>query len=668
MLRPPLLPGMASLFLLILGQSHAEPTLQDLNKKPITTAPGEVGQLLRGWWRAGTAAGNVGDWYDNRDRDHSALNLTLFPQLRKVAYSDDDRKAKRDWALQPRVLPFVVFGNSSTSAPPRLGGSNVRTYYSAPLGLKVLEQHYLKNNLYIYPEHRDHDPGHNGLADGFGDLFPTNTPYLLTSQGSSGSDQPFLEAVAFTLAAFQPEVKKKLIDSGLLMPTLQMILRWTNSNLQRRADYYTGKAHPSAFDGSYVDPVRMVRLAQEMRADRIPPLVKLQVLEEDKPIVGRDYFDLLDRSEIHADTVSVLARIWRGHAYTRKLVVSAEKSLDLNKNPLTFRWVVLRGDDQRIQIKLRNKSGSVAEITVPYHPRRPIEQASTLHSNRVDIGVFAHNGYYPSAPAFLTFFSLDSEARDYDEKGRIREIGYGMGFTELKFPDQARLLAELAKNPTLRQILQLSEKSAADLTSVKQALTKAVRTPNLWLRHAESFHKGFTNADKPRQQRLIQAKRKLLRLGILKDQPDLAFTHPVLSSFSKAMLEEFNAQVLAELFLPDLLTSSFHLNYVDPRLAAPKAWRDVYLYEGDSMLGWRRYHLDPYQPVADFTPEGWLVVEKDDQGRPLKARTVRYGQRQPKPGVSDPPLLEYLLADEMILFSYPQGKRTIRSRVTLRDI
>src|SRR5436305_7448978 len=97
-------------------------------------------------------------------------------------------------------------------------------YYTHQRGLPLLYEHYTHNNIYIYPEHRDHDPGHNGRGDGFGDTYPTNTPYLITSQGSSGSDQPFLHAIPFTLAAFRPAVKKRLVESGLLMPTLQMIL------------------------------------------------------------------------------------------------------------------------------------------------------------------------------------------------------------------------------------------------------------------------------------------------------------------------------------------------------------------------------------------------------------------------------------------------------------
>src|SRR5262245_9942165 len=448
-----LLPPLMLLFELNVGYGQSDDALR---KKPITTEGGELGKLLTAWWKEGSAAGNIGDWYDNRDGGHSELNLSPYPQVRKVIYLEEDVKARRHWALQPRTLPHVVFGNSSTSAPPHMSGSNVRTYYCSIKGLRILERHYVGNNLYIYPEHRDHDPGHNGVGDGYGDLYPTNTPYVITSQGSSGSDQAFMRAVPFTLAAFRPEVKRKLIDSGLLMPTVQMIFRRTNKHLADPKEYLTGKAHPTVFEGSWVDPVAMVRMAHDVRADSIPPLVRLAVVEETKTSSGVDFFEPPGYTEQHADTASVIARIWRGRDYERRLVVSAEASLDVNKAPLSFTWVVLRGDEKRIRITPRDKAGAVAEIVVAYHERRPIAPGSSMESNRVDIGVFAHNGVHYSAPAFITFYSLDSEARTYDN-GRLIEIGYGMGETEWKVVDPGKLFASLAADGLPAKLFQLSK-------------------------------------------------------------------------------------------------------------------------------------------------------------------------------------------------------------------
>jgi hypothetical protein len=47
--------------------------------KPITTSKGPLGDLLRKWSAEGAAAGNDGDWYDNRDRGHSGLRHRSVP-------------------------------------------------------------------------------------------------------------------------------------------------------------------------------------------------------------------------------------------------------------------------------------------------------------------------------------------------------------------------------------------------------------------------------------------------------------------------------------------------------------------------------------------------------------------------------------------------------------
>src|SRR5262249_19340293 len=153
----------------------------------------------------------------------SLLDTSLYPQLRKITYTAEDKEKRRHWGAAVLVRSQVVFGNSSTSSPVTGAGSNPRVYYTHPANIAFLYRQYTGNNLYVYPEHRDHDPGHNGPDRGFGDLYATNTPYLLISQGSSVSDQPFLRALASTLAAFRPDVKKKLIETRLLMPTIQML-------------------------------------------------------------------------------------------------------------------------------------------------------------------------------------------------------------------------------------------------------------------------------------------------------------------------------------------------------------------------------------------------------------------------------------------------------------
>jgi YD repeat-containing protein len=718
-----------------------------VRERAIANGNGQIVDLLRKWHVEGTAAGNTGDFYDNRDGDHSPLNLNPWPQLDQVIYTPEDIKARRHWAAQQVILPHVTFGNSSTSAPVTNSGSNIRFYYTHPRGMAFLYQEYRSNNLYMYPAHHDHHPGRNGKPF-YGDVYPANSPYLIASQGSSGSDQPFMRAVPYTLAAFRPEVKRKLIESGLLMPTVQMIFRSTNKHLTDPKEYLTGKAHPPVFEGSWVNDQKMVQLAHDIELKSIPPLAMLKVVEEDKPTAGKDYFEA-GLTEVLHDTPCAIARVVRGGNQVRRIVVSAEESFDVNKQPLKYHWVVLRGDAERIKIKPLNEAGSQVEILVPYHERRLADgHHLKIESNRVDIGAFVYNGTYYSPPAFVTFHSLDSEARTYDDQGKLLEIGYGCGDADLVVQDwnaffgvlrseektlAAQLLQKQFKADERTAILKAADeyKSAttqltaaqdkgkqtgevrqqaiealkkADLklaetqkanekdpgdetlkafklagleqqtaseerkrteseyqaaqkeleaarkstdavltqkrdgleapvrTLLESALNRLKENPSFYLEQREALDKLLQSADASRQARINNARKRLVGMGVLKQDGDAnqlvsirGGDKPVtqrLTRYEKHLIERFNAEVLAALLYPGTVNHAFKSNLVDMRLTTPRGWRDVYRYDAKgALLGWTRY--DGEKP-AEFTADGMLVLEKDAKGRAVKAQTVKY--------------------------------------------
>jgi hypothetical protein len=425
------------------GQQGVFLTSFDLRTQRYSEEPikeqGRAGELIREWHRLGTAAGNRGDYYDNYDAGHSALDVAQFPQLLRIRYSAEVERHDFHRGLQTRFFfiqsderdaarmrSAVVIGNSSTAiTDPVMWRSLPRLAYADPRATMLLYAQYCSNHLYVYPEHRDHDPGHNGVGDGHGDVFPANTPYLLISQGSSGSDRPFLEAVACTLAALRPDVKQHLADHQALIPTVQMVLRRNYRPVATDSDYLSGAAHPTVFEGALLNVERMTAMAQEVKRGFEPPLVRLQVVEEDEAVVGKDYFHIgTGDSEKLFDTPGAIARIYRTLQSRRRIVVSAEASRDLNGQPLKFHWVILRGDPARISIKTSNEEGSRAELTIGYHVRSPIATGSAIASNRVDIGVFAHNGTWFSAPAFVTHFFLDNENRTYGVTGLVERVDY----------------------------------------------------------------------------------------------------------------------------------------------------------------------------------------------------------------------------------------------------
>jgi hypothetical protein len=409
--------------------------IPDAEKREITTLKGAAGDLLRQWQKEGTAAGNVGDLYDNLDGDHSDMARDQFPQLTWIEYGPAAKQLQLHWGLQDKMVhPGVVIGNASvaqTAGP--YWRSMPRMACASPQGAALLYQQYSTNKMYFYPCHVDHSPGRDGKLGekkgAHGDVYPANTPYLITSQGSSGTDQAFLRAVACTLAAFKPEVKQFLAERNAVMPTVQMIFRMSNKAVKAEADYLTGAAHPPVFNGGQIDLEKMLRTAHELTREAVPPLVRIKVQEESRVVNGREHFDPPGVGEAHFDTPCSVARIWRGTPYRRRMLVSAEGSEDLNRRPLTWRWVLLQGDPAKVTLQPLDPAGSQAEVTVCYQPRHPVSAGAALESNRVDIGVFAHNGACYSAPAFITFFTLDNEAREYDADGKILSVTYA-GATE----------------------------------------------------------------------------------------------------------------------------------------------------------------------------------------------------------------------------------------------
>ncbi len=391
---------------------------------PITTRNDAVGRLLNQWAAEGTAAGLAAITYENRDEGHSMLPLRQWPGLKNHVFSAEERAAgqAKGPALFGRDSP--VIGNCSMAASADQGGSLARFYFMKPDGPLFLTRQFLSNQHFIYPEHQDHDPGGNGVG-GWGDLFPLNTPAVLISQGSSGSDQPFLRAILATIAAFPPDTQKQLIEHRLLIPTVQHILRRHNRVVADDTDYLSGKAHPVVFDSSFLDEEKMVRAANAMLPGAIPPVALLEVREETTFDAGAHFFERQTPQPWRlADTPVSVARVFLGNTAEYRFTISAAKSLDLKNRPRKLRVVVLQGDPALVRIESEPES-PLTRVAIRWQPpaltTRP---GAAVRSHRVDVGFFIDNGVTLSAPAILSVFMLPNERRYYDDKGRVIEIHY----------------------------------------------------------------------------------------------------------------------------------------------------------------------------------------------------------------------------------------------------
>jgi len=378
-----------------------------------------VARRLNLWFGRDEAAGNHGDLYDNRDANHSSISRALLPQVAHIEYSDKARQAKTHRGINSHFLfNAITFGNSSTAVT---GGpfwrSQARLALTTPLFVQRLYQQFINDHIYVFPEHRDHDRER-------GDLLPANTPYMIISQGSSGSDRPFLHAIGAILAAFRPDVKAFLRSKHLVMPIVQMIFRKGLKHIVTQKDYMSARAHPSVFEADAIDLVKMIKLANALRVETVPPRVQLLIVEESKAKPGTEYFAPPGVRETLFDTPGAIAWIVRSTKRDRRMVISAASTVDPNGRSLKFHWRVLRGDADRIKISPRNGEGSVVELVIPWHERRPVPFNTNLTTDRVDIAVFADNGQNVSAPAFVSLLYPADQERSYDDQGRIKRVSY----------------------------------------------------------------------------------------------------------------------------------------------------------------------------------------------------------------------------------------------------
>lgn len=390
--------------------------------KPLSTGESEADELLRSWDKDGTAAGFVGVVYDNRDRGHSLLNPELFPRLARTRYSKPARDHNVDNGLQAQIYfeDLIVIGNSSTA---HVNGPMWRSqarFAITSAAVRMTGEQYFNNHIYFYPEHRDFDSPEEG---GKGDVFTANVPYYVVSKGSSFTDKPFIESFASALAALRPEVRAKLKEKSALIPTLQTVFRQSNAQVQKPEDYLTGTAHPPVFRGDQLNRKKMVERAHALTVDSLPPVCLLRVTREEVPVPGRDYFEpgLRERS---FTTPAAIARVCHGVQQKRRMEVTALQSFDPDDNlKLTWKWVVLQGDPERVSITLDESTAS-AVIEVSHHEPRPIAADGAMESSRVDIGVFAHDGIHYSAPALISFYWPENQKRSYDADGQITKVVY----------------------------------------------------------------------------------------------------------------------------------------------------------------------------------------------------------------------------------------------------
>lgn len=384
---------------------------------------------------SGEAASNRGDFYENLDDDHAILFRELFPDLLRIEHAPEVRAQGYGYGLARGLAISAdaeqyppLIGNASLAMTAGSGWrSMARLALTRPRNPQELWRQYVSNQLYFYPEHNDHDGFH-------GDVFPANTPYMIVSQGSSGSEMTAMRAVAMILAAFTPETKAELIRRRMVSPVVQMIWRRGQKGVESLEDYYSPLAHPTVFDREMAESDRMVEMANALRPEQIPPLPTLKVIEETQPTPGISVFgDGLTQAWF--DTPAAISRLFRTTDRTLTMTVAAAALNPDPKRPASFRWQLLRGDPSKVRITPTGERGEQARIEVDWHEGVEAPPRG-LRSHRIDIAVFAEaEGAAPSAPAFVSVAFPPRQEREYDARGRIKVVSYDGAEPQAEYAD-----------------------------------------------------------------------------------------------------------------------------------------------------------------------------------------------------------------------------------------
>lgn len=370
--------------------------------------------------------------YVNRDNGSSPVDTSGIPGILQLTYCRE---------MKERSLhigsPNTLFINENTGRLiPAIGNSSMgfinsaywrcqpRALFNDPERMRNQIVLLLGNQLYCYPTYSDY-------RIDTGDLFSANTPYYIAAVGNSKSEQFFVKSIAEAIAALSEETRVYLETTGLLMPTMQMLLRKSQRAVTGPQQYLSGIAHPAAFQPEQLDKEKLVQAASELTTDSVPPLVLIRVENQTKLNPELDMPTCV-YSETLFNTQLAAARVFR--AFPRKRIYKV-KTLCRDKSA-KIRCVLLQGDPEKVSLTQDPEEPGSWIVGITYHHpfKTPVAGGKSITTTRVDIGFFAETQAGISLPSILSCYFLGNEMRIYDGKDQLVSIDYRRHLTPYTDP------------------------------------------------------------------------------------------------------------------------------------------------------------------------------------------------------------------------------------------
>ena len=329
-------------------------------------------------------------WYENRDGWHAnyggAFENTIQTSNNETAWGIN---------LNESYANGIVISNSSTAkGPDEDYGSNTRIPDNGKIWWYLIRELWKSGVIQFFPEHADYDSL---------DWFKLNQPYVLTTQGSSGSEANEVDRCRKIVSALKPEVRRWLIDKKRVGDVVSYLLR---SN--QYSGYLDPLSHRVVVDTSDATQ-EDINLAASITLDTIPPSLKINVISDS--LQGNDTQEIWDSHTVRTD--EVVGFIRRTNAQIRTIVV------ELEANKLCqLHWIKSQGVSA---ITYDNPEKTRATITIPLQGNFDVAKpdGSIIESNRVELIAVAHDGTHYSSPVFVTeYFPPETRV----ERKRMNEI------------------------------------------------------------------------------------------------------------------------------------------------------------------------------------------------------------------------------------------------------
>lgn len=411
--------------------------------------------------------GLKGVFYENRDGGHSTLSLQQWSHLQALPGA-----AQRGPAQEVRRQ--VVLGNCSMAAAPLQGGCLPRFYAMDPLGMRFLAAQYHANNLFVYPAHLDYRPGE------LGDLMPLHSPALMMSRGSSGSDQPLLQALLLALASLPGESRQLLEARGLISPVLSWLVRRSLKQAPHSPQWISPASCTQVLDGNQINLPRLHELAAALRPETLPAVPRLVVLRE-TPITPTTpgCFDGTVNGHALASTDCCVARVFRGWLDAFDMELQLNATFANAKTAVKWTLQVVNGPADAVEIRL-DPLTQRARLRMKWC--RPWLDQQGVVSSRLDVAVAADAGMGAGPAAIVSLYLPPQEWRLHDDKGRLLEVWAAAPHFGVGLPDDdeiepwLRLLFAAAHSHQPRHLrhellgLVLKESTARQIATIHEPL------------------------------------------------------------------------------------------------------------------------------------------------------------------------------------------------------